>query len=163
MSWFTRATKDCQACICIFVNPGKVFRQGCGGVTGLPVSFSKCDISREQTAGLMCDISPRGESQVQIASPLDINGDSSSWPFPHSAIIPSCPLTKGSAVEAEAQRAAAGASACYSFLLTSLCFFCSSVSPGWLRGTMYNQIIPSALCFFGMHQQDQPLLITWLS
>lgn len=47
-------------------------------VVGLPVSFTKCDISREQTAGLMCDISPRRESQVQKASRQDINGDSSS-------------------------------------------------------------------------------------
>lgn len=49
-----------------------------GDSVGLRVSFTKCDISWEQTAGVMCDISPRGKSQVQIVSGLDINGDSSS-------------------------------------------------------------------------------------
>lgn len=64
----------------LLVKPLKVFRwcRWRWRVAGLLVSFTKCDISREQTAELMCDISPRGESQVQIASRLDINGDSSS-------------------------------------------------------------------------------------
>lgn len=86
LSRFTRVGKDWQT---YHVNPLKALRWALGwwrcrvwieggGIAGLPVSFTKCDISREQTAGLMCDISPRGESQVQIASRLDINGDSSS-------------------------------------------------------------------------------------
>lgn len=52
--------------------------RGARDSVGLRVSFSKCDISWEQTAEVMCDISPRGKSQVQIVSRLDINGDSSS-------------------------------------------------------------------------------------
>lgn len=47
----------------------------CGG---LPVSFRKCDISWEQTVEVMCDLSPRGKSLVQIISRVDRNGDSSS-------------------------------------------------------------------------------------
>lgn len=37
-----------------------------------------------------------GESFVQIASRVDRNGDSSSWPFSHSGIFPSCSLIEGS-------------------------------------------------------------------
>lgn len=44
----------------------------------LRVSFRKCDISWEQTVEVMCDLSPRGKSLVQIASRVDMNGDSSS-------------------------------------------------------------------------------------
>lgn len=142
----------------LLVKPLKVFRWWrwrVGVVASLPVSFTKCDISREQTAGLMCDISPRGESQVQIASRLDINGDSSSWPFPHSTIIPSCPLTTGSTEEAEVQWAATGAASFY--IHTSPRFFWSSVSSDWLRGAVYNRIIPSRCFPFScMHQQDEP-------
>lgn len=45
---------------------------------GSQESFSKCDISWEQTAEVMCDISPGGKSQVQMVSRVDITGDSSS-------------------------------------------------------------------------------------
>lgn len=162
--------KTGELTIHLFVNPLKAFRwplgwwrcrvwiEG-GGIAGLPVSFTKCDISREQTAGLMCDISPRGESQVQIASRLDINGDSSSWPFPHSAIIPSCPLTKGSTEEAAVQWAvqwaAAGAAARYHFNLRRrasfgrLCPQTGSVAPFTIKSFRH------AAFLFCVHQQDK--------
>lgn len=70
--------------------------RGARDCAGLRVSFRKCDIFWEQTVEVMCDHSPRGKSFLQIVSRVERNGDSSSWPFSHSGIIPSCLLIKSS-------------------------------------------------------------------
>lgn len=52
--------------------------RGARDCRGSRVSFRKCDISGEQTVEVMCDLSLRGASLVQIVSRVDMNSDSSS-------------------------------------------------------------------------------------
>lgn len=62
---------------------------------GLLVSFRKCDISWGRTIEEVCNLNPRGKSLAEIVSGVDEKGDSSSWPFSHSSIIPSCSPIRG--------------------------------------------------------------------
>lgn len=110
----------------------------------------------------MCDISPRGESQVQIVS------TGHKW---WQLFLTLSSLRHHSFLSADdgphrgSRGAVSSGWSCYmpqffffSFLLISSCFFWSSVSSDCLRGAMNNRIIPSRCFPFScMHQQDELL------